>query len=70
MTISQATTETVKSWRDNPDKVIEWVSMSVTFFFLAWLGARAVVYAATDVVSMLSSPPAIEEKMMDEIDQI
>ena len=55
MTISQATTETVKSWRDNPDKVIEWVSMSVTFFFLAWLGARAVVYAATDVVSMFSS---------------
>jgi len=57
MTISQATTETVKSWRDNPDKVIEWISMSVTFFFLAWLGARAVVYAATDVVSMFSSLP-------------
>ena len=55
MTISQTTTETVKSWRDNPDKVIEWVSLSVTFFFLAWLGARAVVYAAPDVVSMFSS---------------
>ena len=55
MTISQTTTETVKSWRDDPEKAIEWISMSVTFFFLAWLGARAVVYAATDVVSMLSS---------------
>ncbi len=50
MTISQATTETVKSWRDDPEKTIEWISMSVTFFFLAWLGARAVVYAATDVI--------------------
>ena len=57
MTISQTTTETVKSWRDDPEKVIEWVSMSVTFFFLAWLGARAVVYAVTDVVSMFSSLP-------------
>ena len=55
MKISQATTDTVKSWRDDPEKAIEWISMSVTFFFLAWLGARAVVYAATDVVSMLSS---------------
>ena len=57
MTISQATTETVKSWRDDPEKAIEWISMSVTFFFLAWLGVRAVVYAATDVVSMFSSLP-------------
>jgi len=57
MAISQATTETVKSWRDDPEKTIEWISMSVTFFFLAWLGARAVVYAATDVVSMFSSLP-------------
>jgi hypothetical protein len=55
MKLSKTTAKTVKSWRDNPDKVIEWVSMSVIFFFLAWLGARAVVYAATDVVSMLSS---------------
>ena len=57
MELSKTTAKTVKSWRDNPDKVIEWVSMSVTFFFLAWLGARAVVYAATDVVSMFSSLP-------------
>ena len=57
MTISQATTATVKSWRDDPEKAIEWISMSVTFFFLAWLGARAVVYAATDVVSMFSHLP-------------
>ena len=57
MAISQATTETVKSWRDDPEKTIEGISMSVTFFFLAWLGARAVVYAATDVVSMFSSLP-------------
>ena len=57
MKLSKTTAETVKSWRDNPDKVIEWVSMSVTFFFLAWLGARAVVYAATDVISMFSSLP-------------
>ena len=57
MKLSKTTAKTVKSWRDNPDKVIEWVSMSVTFFFLAWLGARAVVYAATDVVSMFSSLP-------------
>ena len=56
MTISQATT-TVKSWRDDPEKAIEWISMSVTFFFLAWLGARAVVYAATDVASMFSRLP-------------
>ena len=55
MKISQATTDTVKSWRDDPEKAIEWISMSVIFFFLAWLGARTVVYAATDVVSMLSS---------------
>ena len=55
MELSKTTAKTVKSWRDNPDKVIEWVSMSVTFFFLAWLGARAVVYAATDVISMFSS---------------
>jgi|TARA_B100001971_G_scaffold163757_1_gene154204 hypothetical protein len=57
MAISQATTETVKSWRDDPEKTIEWISMSVTFFFLAWLGARALVYAVTDVVSMFSSLP-------------
>ena len=57
MAISQATTETVKSWRDGPEKTIEWISMSVTFFFLAWLGARALVYAVTDVVSMFSSLP-------------
>ena len=57
MKLSKTTAKTVKSWRDNPDKVIEWVSMSVTFFFLAWLGARAVVYAVTDVVSMFSSLP-------------
>ena len=57
MKLSKTTAKTVKSWRDNPDKVIEWVSMSVTFFFLAWLGARAVVYAATDVMSMFSSLP-------------
>ena len=55
MTISQATTATAKSWRDDPEKAIEWISMSVTFFFLAWLGARAGVYAATDGVSMFSS---------------
>ena len=57
MKISQATTDTVKSWRDDPEKAIEWISMSVTFFFLAWLGARAVVYAAIDVVSMFSNLP-------------
>ena len=57
MNISQATIETVKSWRDDPEKAIEWISMSITFFFLAWLGARAVVYAATDVISMFSSLP-------------
>ena len=57
MTISQATTETVKSWRDDPEKAIEWISMSVILFFLAWLGVRAVVYAVTDVVSMFSSLP-------------
>ena len=57
MTISQATTETVKSWRDDPEKAIEWISMSVILFFLAWLGLRAVVYAVTDIVSMFSSLP-------------
>ena len=57
MTIAQAATETVKSWRDDPDKVIEWISMSVILFFLAWLGLRAVVYAVTDIVSMFSSLP-------------
>ena len=57
MAISQATTETVKSWRDDPEKAIEWISMSVILFFLAWLGARALVYAVTDVVSMFSSLP-------------
>ena len=57
MVISQATTEIVKSWRDDPEKTIEWISMSATFFFLAWLGARALVYAVTDVVSMFSSLP-------------
>ena len=57
MTISQATTDTVKSWRDDPEKAIEWISMSVILFFLAWLGVRAVVYAVTDVVSMFSSLP-------------
>ena len=57
MAISQATTETVKSWRDDPEKAIEWISMSVILFFLAWLGLRAVVYAVTDVVSMFSSLP-------------
>ena len=57
MTISQATTETVKSWRDDPEKAIEWISMSVILFFLAWLGVRAVVYAVTDVVSMFSNLP-------------
>ena len=55
MELSKSTANTVKSWRDDPEKTIEWISMSVTFFFLAWLGARAVVYAATDVVSMFSS---------------
>ena len=57
MAISQATTETVKSWRDDPEKAIEWISMSVILFFLAWLGLRAVVYAVTDIVSMFSSLP-------------
>ena len=57
MKISQATTDTVKSWRDDPEKAIEWISMSVILFFLAWLGVRAVVYAVTDVVSMFSSLP-------------
>ena len=57
MKISQATTDTVKSWRDDPEKAIEWISMSVILFFLAWLGVRAVVYAVTDVVSMFSSVP-------------
>ena len=57
MKISQATTDTVKSWRDDPEKAIEWISMSVIFFFLAWLGARAVVHAAPDVASMFSSLP-------------
>ncbi len=57
MNISQATTTTVKSWRDDPEKAIEWISMSVIFFFLGWLGVRAVVYAVTDVVSMFSSLP-------------
>ena len=57
MKISQATTDTVKSWRDDPEKAIEWISMSVILFFLAWLGLRAVVYAATDIVSMFSSLP-------------
>ena len=57
MKISQATTDTVKSWRDDPEKAIEWISMSVVFFFLAWLGARTVVYAAIDVVSMFSNLP-------------
>ena len=57
MKISQATTDTVKSWRDDPEKAIDWISMSVTFFFLAWLGLRAVVYAVTDIVSMFSSLP-------------
>mgnify|MGYP001309990084 CR=1 FL=1 len=55
MELSKSTANTVKSWRDDPEKTIEWISMSVTFFFLAWLGARAVVYAATDVVSLFSS---------------
>tara|TARA_B100001971_G_C18158497_1_gene520018 strand:+ start:151 stop:333 length:183 start_codon:yes stop_codon:yes gene_type:complete len=57
MKISQATTDTVKSWRDDPEKAIEWISMSVILFFLAWLGLRAVVYAVTDIVSMFSSLP-------------
>ena len=57
MKISQATTDTVKSWRDDPEKAIEWISMSVILFFLAWLGVRAVVYAVTDIVSMFSSLP-------------
>jgi hypothetical protein len=57
MKISQSTKDTVKSWRDDPEKAIEWISMSVILFFLAWLGLRAVVYAVTDIVSMFSSLP-------------
>ena len=57
MELSTNTANTVKSWRDDPEKTIEWISMSVILFFLAWLGVRAVVYAVTDVVSMFSSLP-------------
>ena len=55
MELSKTAATTVKSWRDNPEKVLEWVSMGIFFFFLAWFSVRALVYASADVASMISS---------------
>ena len=57
MELSKTTAKTFKSWRDNPDKTIEGISMSMTFFFLAWVGVKTLAYSAFDVYSMMSSLP-------------
>ena len=55
MEVSNLVTPTLKKWRDDPEKTIEWISMTATFFFLAWLGTRFLVVAAYDVISIFGT---------------
>jgi hypothetical protein len=66
MELSKTAATTVKSWRDNPEKVLEWVSMGIFFFFLAWFSVRALVYASADVASMISSISIDESRYVAE----